>query len=264
MEAVLYQEFVPDPRLQHLVRAYWQVEELYTGDHREHRAIPERAVRLTFSTGESWQGSLLAGALERQPQARLSGLNLRPLSLVSHGWARALGADLYPWGARQLFGWTLALPNLDLAVRYAAPVRDIGGLLQCGDLVGARQALEGWLLTLWAERAREPGKGVEAAGQLYRSYGSARIATLAGELNLSPRQLERRFREEVGLNAKTLARLIRFGEVQYRLYRNPGLSLAPLAYELGFADQAHLTREFRTLAQLTPKAFARLSVRRRE
>lgn len=62
--------------------------------------------------------------------------------------------------------------------------------------------------------------------------------------------------QEVGLPAKTLGRLIRFDEVQRRLRDQPGESLAGLALELGFADQAHLNREFRALAQMTPRTFA--------
>ena len=60
---------------------------------------------------------------------------------------------------------------------------------------------------------------------------------------------------EVGVNAKTLARLIRFEEVRNRLWLEPKVSLAQLAYELGFADQAHLTREFRALSYMTPRTF---------
>ncbi|GMA15605.1 AraC family transcriptional regulator [Deinococcus metallilatus] len=257
-----FQEFLPDPRLRPLVRVYWQMEELHDAGQEEHRFLPERSVRLTFLAGSSWRGAVNGGSLQPLPEAALGGLTLQPLRVVSVGHTRALGVELYPWGARQLLGWHAGMPDLDLGEQYGADVRAVCALLHLELWEEARQTLEGWLLRLWAERAVETGKGVRAAAQLYTSLGSARIGTLADELNLSPRQLERQFVREVGVKAKTLARLIRFEEIHNRLLLNPALPLAPLAYELGFADQAHLTREFRALSQMTPRTFAQWAEKR--
>ncbi|MBI0445139.1 MULTISPECIES: AraC family transcriptional regulator [Deinococcus] len=254
-----YREFLPDPRLRSLVRLYYEVEEQHAPGEEEHRFLPERSVRLTFYAGDSWHGSPVTGELEPMSAASLFGMSLEPLRVVSRGPTRALGVELYPWGARQLFGWAIGTASLDLLPGYGAVAREICALVTLGDWEGARSCLEAWLLELAAERAREAGAGVRAAARLYGSLGTARIRTLAEELDLSPRQLERAFREEVGVPAKTLARLIRFEEVHNRLWVDPATPLAPLAYELGFSDQAHLTREFRALSHMTPGTFARFS-----
>lgn len=257
-----FQEFLPDPRLRPLVRVYWQMEELHHAGQEEHRFLPERSVRLTFLAGSSWRGAVGGGDLEPLPQAALGGLTLQPQRVVSLGLTRVLGAELYPWGARQLLGWHAGAADLDLAEQHGADVRAICALLHLERWEEARQTLEAWLLRLWAERAVETGKGVRAGAQLYTSLGSARIGTLAEELNISLRQLERQFVREVGVNAKTLARLIRFEEVHHRLLLDPSLSLAPLAHDLGFSDQAHLTREFRALSRMTPRTFAQWAEKR--
>ncbi|WP_245557735.1 AraC family transcriptional regulator [Deinococcus apachensis] len=254
-----YREFLPDPHLRDCVRLYWQVEENHGPGEEEHRFLPERSVRLTFYAGDSWHGSPVTGELERMPAASLFGMTLEPLRVVSRGPTHALGVELYPWGARQLFGWAIGTASLDLLPGYGGAAREICALLTLGEWEAARACLEAWLLGLLAERAREAGAGVRAAAQLYGSLGTARIGTLAEEQGLSPRQLERAFREEVGVPAKTLARLIRFEEVHNRLWLRPDTPLAPLAYELGFSDQAHLTREFRALSHMTPGAFAGFS-----
>lgn len=254
-----YQEFLPDPRLHGCVRLYWQVEEHHGPGEEEHRFLPERSVRLTFYAGDSWHGSPVTGELEPMPAASLFGMSLEPLRVVSRGLTRALGVDLYPWGARQLFGWAIGTASLDLLPGYSGVAREICALVTLGDWEGARACLEAWLLGLLAGRGREAGAGVQAAARLYGSLGTARVGALAEELDLSLRQLERAFREEVGVPAKTLARLIRFEEVHNRLWLRPDTPLAPLAYELGFSDQAHLTREFRALSHMTPGAFVRFS-----
>lgn len=251
---VAYREFLPDQRLRELVRVYWQVSEFHGLGQEEHRFLPERSVRLTFYAGTSWQGDLGGLALEKMPSATLSGLTLLPQRVVSVGQTRALGVEIYPWGARQLFGWSAEMIVLDLSAHPAA--REICALLTLNRWEEARQTLEGWLLKLWHAQAEALGKGVQAAAKLYTSLGTAKIGMLAEELNLSQRQLERQFAQQVGVNAKTLARLIRFEEVHNRISLEPELALAPLAYELGFADQAHLNREFKALAHMTPRAFA--------
>ncbi|TSA87261.1 MFS transporter [Deinococcus detaillensis] len=80
-----YLEFLPDARLSHLVRNYFQGSGNFHSGPEEHRFMPERLVRLSFSVGQTWQGSLRGGALELRPSALLSGLTLIPLRAVSQG-----------------------------------------------------------------------------------------------------------------------------------------------------------------------------------
>ncbi|MFC4455006.1 helix-turn-helix domain-containing protein [Deinococcus sonorensis] len=259
-----YQEFLPDARLRNLVHMYWQVTEYHEVHEQEHRFLPERAVRLNFYAGDSWYGSVQHPSLEPLPTAAIFGMTLGPQRVVSVGLMRVLSVEVYPWGARQLFGWRLGQDLVDLKLTHPWLCRAVCALLAMNAWEEARQMVEDWLLSLQAELGREPGVGVQAATTLYTSLGQARIGTLSEELGLSQRQLERQFLQEVGLNAKTLARLIRFEEAQNRLWLDPHRSLAALAYEVGFSDQAHLTREFQALAQVTPSAFARHTLLRLE
>jgi AraC-like DNA-binding protein len=256
---VAYREFMPDLRLRELVQKYYQVSENHTPSEEEHRFLPEQSVRLTFSSHSSWVGSPLNTGLELLLEAALHGLTLLPQRVVSPGLTRSLGVELYPWGARQLFDWSFGKGTVTLSESHPWLSRAVCALVRLEAWDEARQMVEDWLLSLLNERGRESGTGVQAATRLYSSLGAARISTLASELGLSQRQLERHFLREVGVNAKTLARLIRFEALHTRLSQSPQTSLALLTYETGFADQAHLTREFRALAHMTPAAFARLA-----
>ena len=260
--SVAFQEFLPDARLQPLVRSYWQIAEYHDVSQQEHRFLPERSVRLAFYAGQSWQAATQQGELEPMPQAALFGLTLVPQRIVSMGLTRALGVELYPWGARQLFGWEFGHQTVDLSASHPWLCRAVCALIGLNAWDEALQMVEDWLLSLLGQRGKELQSGTQAAIRLYRSLGSARIGTLASELNLSQRQLERLFVQEVGINAKTLARLIRFEEVHNRLWLDPHQPLAPLAYDLGFSDQSHLTREFRALAHMTPRTFAQYTLLR--
>jgi AraC-like DNA-binding protein len=64
------------------------------------------------------------------------------------------------------------------------------------------------------------------------------------------RRLHRHCRAAVGYGPKMLERVLRFQRA-IRIARATG-SLASVAAEAGYADQAHLTRESRRLAGTTP------------
>ena len=90
----------------------------------------------------------------------------------------------------------------------------------------------------------------------------ARAEDVAADVGLSMRQLRRRCHTVVGYGPKTLQRVLRFRRFVARLDAGPprgqhGHDLAALAAQAGYADQAHLTRECRALAGLTPAALAR-------
>ena len=87
------------------------------------------------------------------------------------------------------------------------------------------------------------------------------VGTVVGRSGYSHRHFARRFIESVGLGPKIYGRLWRFGRVLERLSAGGGAALADLAAEAGYADQAHLTREFRSFAGLSPSRYRRLAPR---
>jgi AraC-like DNA-binding protein len=81
------------------------------------------------------------------------------------------------------------------------------------------------------------------------------IDSLADQLGWSARRLHRRFVDACGYGPKMLQRILRLQRA-IRLARaegRPSVSLAGLAGEAGFADQAHMNRDFRALTGLTPR-----------
>ena len=114
-----------------------------------------------------------------------------------------------------------------------------------------------------------PDPAVTQAARLLRNP-RARAEDVAADVGLSLRQLRRRCHATVGYGPKTLQRVLRFRRFVSRIDaypqnpqdrqdpQDPGvLDLAAVAAEVGYADQAHLTRECGQLSGLTPAALAR-------
>lgn len=112
-------------------------------------------------------------------------------------------------------------------------------------------------LLAWQRRSRFAAAPtlVHAVHQIVAQHGNVRTERLSATLGLSSRQLERQFKEQVGVGPKRFASLVRFDAALANLAeRHRSLDLA---LGLGFFDQAHFIREFGRYAGTTPSAYGR-------
>jgi AraC-like DNA-binding protein len=84
-----------------------------------------------------------------------------------------------------------------------------------------------------------------------------RVDQAAGELNVSVRTLQRLFSEYVGASPKWVLRRARLHEAAARADQGTTVDWAALAADLGYSDQAHLTRDFTATVGTSPAAYAR-------
>jgi transcriptional regulator GlxA family with amidase domain len=100
--------------------------------------------------------------------------------------------------------------------------------------------------------------GVRCAWHRLRiSRGRTPIGTIVDEVGWSQRHFIERFRHELGVSPKAMARLLRFGSVVRTLKsRRTPVSLADLALSAGYYDQSHFNRDVREFAGTTPSALA--------
>ena len=82
-----------------------------------------------------------------------------------------------------------------------------------------------------------------------------RADQLAPMLHTSPRTLQRLAERYFGLSLHSMIRRRRLQEGAARLREQPNLSIAALATELGYADHAHFTKDFKALLGVTPSAY---------
>lgn len=189
----------------------------------------------------------------------VAGLSLAP-TLTSHpGRQRGVEIRLTPPGAYRLFGLPMSeltdrVVDLD-AVWGRAAARLVDRLAEAPGWA-ARFALIDDELSRRVERGPRPDPELENAWRrLERSSGNVRIGDLLDDTGWSRRRLAERFRQQTGLTAKSLARVMRFQHA-VRILTGPGhRSLASIALTCGYYDQAHLNRDFRDLAGCTPTEY---------
>lgn len=189
--------------------------------------------------------------------ALLSGLHT-DAARIHHGTAQiGLQLDIHPLACRALFG----MPAGEL-VGIAVELAQVWGPLAQRTLdaaYGADTITESCAVVAELLRPREAiavrREVVNAWRLIVRSGGRMTVEAIAEAVGWSRRNLEQRFREEVGVTPKQACRLRRF-ELAVEMVRGEH-SLAEAASVAGFADQPHLTREWRALTGQTPTQWQR-------
>ena len=139
----------------------------------------------------------------------------------------------------------------DVAPAAAEAQRQVAG----GSAEAAAAAVLRWLLSLH-ERRREPHPDLVAGvRRIESSAGGERVEAIADRAGVGRRQLERLFRQQVGVAPKEFASLARFTRVAGQLGRRR--SWADVAAAAGYADQAHFIRSFKRRAGTTPAEYVR-------
>lgn len=146
----------------------------------------------------------------------------------------------------------LAERSVSLDALFPAPrVRRLEAhLRECADDVSRVAVVERFLLELPFTRDPLVAKAVRL---LTSCEDDARVAHVARALDLSERQLERRFLARIGLSPKRFAALRRFERSLELATTAPSLTRA--AIEAGYYDQSHFIRDFKRFAGTSPAAF---------
>lgn len=184
-----------------------------------------------------------------------SGLSSGHFVIDSHGRADCIQINFTPQGAFRFFG----VPMRELVDRLVAPDLLLGqefvrlrDRLGEEDDPGRRLDLAEAFVTARIAARPVASRAVDFAyASLLASGGGIRIAALAEKLGWSRKHLAERFGHEIGLPPKAVARIVRFNRA-LGLARGTGDGWAEIAAECGYADQAHLAREFRALSGMTP------------
>ena len=238
-----YVERPPAPALAHWIECFWSVRDTHApGEVSQQIILPDGCMDVIFD---------LAPASGAEDPGFAVGTMTRPLTVPSAGTVHLIGVRFRPGGATPF----LDVPAYELVDRRA-PLEALWGAQAARALEHVHEqgasALEA-LLEARLRGARRDDPSVRRAAALLDGPGSVvGVDRLADQLRMGRRQLERRFRDVVGVAPGTLSRILRFRRTVALLRDRPERSLSWVAAEAGYHDQPHMTRDFRELAGATP------------
>lgn len=261
-----YQEFSPPPALARHVRLIWQYQsQTHVSDgpgEPLQRIVPDGHPELILHFAQPYAEVDPEGTAVPQVQALFAGQLTRPLLLQQAPRAGVLGIRFRPAAARAFF----AQPMQTLTDRRVA-LAALWGELPAYDLLEACVASEPYtrvaqvsnvlIRRLSASPTPMDLQIDHCAERLLTPAASAEVDALAAYCNVSRRQFERRFLAEVGISPRLLASIARFRTLFDALERDTlrVRHWAEAAQIAGYFDQAHMNREFKRFAGLSPQLF---------
>jgi AraC-like DNA-binding protein len=240
--------YVPATDLKSFIEYFWVVEwDLRGQEPHVQKTLPYPCVHLVFETGRSGIFGVMNGVFERQLE----------------GAARALGARFRPGGFRGVLGGAVATITdrvipLTSVYEFDAVAAEMEVLAAVGDAAMVAVA-EKFLRTRIppADETIDLVHGI--VDRIADDRNLNRVDELATQVNLGERALQRLFNDYVGVSPKWVIRRSRLQDAAARLANAEDVNLTQLAAELGYSDQAHFTRDFKTLVGRSPSDYRRLA-----
>lgn len=256
-------EFVPCKPLQPFVEFFWRGEFNINGDGMlRQKVLPNGYVELVVHLSDLHCHLFKNSLWNPSPAYTLIGLHSHPYQVQFSDYVRVFGIRFKPESFSDIFG----VP----AAEFGDTFDDVSSVLgqsfhiYCEQLRHTESLSEMLALTeqylLWQlerQHFHEESYINKAAEIIRQSKGFIRIEELAKQVYVSSRQLERSFKQKVGVSPKFYMRIARLNEAHRLLENNPSLKLTHLSYECGYADQAHFIRDFNTLTGIRPKHFVK-------
>lgn len=223
--------------------------------HAREKLIPDGAIELIVDLSDrpkKLYASELGPAATDFRRAWISGMRRRPIVIEAQPQASLFVIRFRPGGAYAFLRHdaetlTDAVYSLD-DVFGASSLRD--RILEGATAAHKFAAAEAWLLARAVGRLHIDPTIHYLAARL----GRGRVRDLVETTGFTERHILTLFRRHVGITPKQYARITRFRTL-LRALNGPAADWARLALDYGYADQSHLTHEFRAMANLTPGAY---------
>jgi AraC-like DNA-binding protein len=218
-------------------------------DHGPHtqRVLTRPSVNMTFTTGG---------------RARVVGVVREVFTETIEGRGRVVGVVFKPGGFRPyLDGPVSAVTDRFTPVEeiFGAEARAVADAVIAEPGTDAAVARVEDFLRSRAPDRTDPVVAEVAAivERLAADPALLRVRDLAAAVGVGTRRLQRIFAEYVGVGPKWVIRRYRMQEAAERAEAGTGVDWAALSAELGYADQAHFTRDFSRVIGVSPAQYAR-------
>ncbi len=250
---LLYQETAVDNRLRRYLLGYWKFE--YFPDDKSqkiplcHTILPDGCVSVIARYNSETE----------ERNVFLFGPRIHNYETVIEAFSIFTGVRLFPGAVQALFGIT-GSDLRDKTFRYSElPAEwELSGLAD--DLqpeFADFRKYDRFFISKIDESIPEPDPVVTAAvNTILDAAGKIRAAEVASQCGLGVRQLQRRFREDVGLTLKEFARIRRLRTAVIRLLLEDAEN-HDVFFNSGYFDQAHFNRDFSMVVGTNPSVFRR-------
>ncbi|MEU9225043.1 helix-turn-helix domain-containing protein [Streptomyces massasporeus] len=253
LDRVRFRRHEPAEPLRRYIEWYWLIDWDLPAPYASH-IVPHPSVNLTFQWDESDE-------TEAPPYAEVTGVALGLYTRKLTGRGRVCGVKFRPGGFRPytpevpVSRWTgRALPAREVFPQITGDTART--IVTAGGDRARVAALDAFLLSLPHAPDPQADLAIDLVRHIRADRTVRRVADFARAEGLSVRALQRLFAACVGVSPKWVILRYRIHEALDQAGTRDDIDWAGLAADLGYADQAHLVRDFTATVGVPPTAYA--------
>lgn len=250
-----YEKTNPADNLKHIIDSYWHVDSQGDSSIFTEKIIPDGYPEIIIHYGDPYRINI-SGHWELQEKYLLGGQLRNHFHLQNTGISGMVGIKLQPTTHSKLFGLNMS----DLTDQVVPMPEEIHKmflpLIENTDKSFAEiiEWLNEFFLTLLEEKQADANPSDLAVAEILRTNGLVSVKTLTSIANTGERQLERLFKQHLGLSPKFYSRIVRFAHI-FQLIQQRDKQWLDLVYESGFYDQSHFIRNFKEFTGEEPSNY---------
>lgn len=257
---MIYYKIPPPPALAAYVRFFWVLEgSLSNGESYIHRSVADGSAEMIFHYNGLFE-TLKGPSATTAFRAGVDGQSSQFRRYQVHESFGIFGAYLFPYAIPALFGHAahvLSNQMPDLYTLLGQEGKDLEEQMMLATDNDERTSVLSKCLLKRLQKYQAPWSGIFAAiSHIIQTKGTTDVQTLAGNVCLSTRQFERKFKESAGFSPKLYSRIIRF-QAAVAKYGSVKRSLADVAYDCGYYDQSHFIHDFKEFSGYHPRHYFR-------
>lgn len=133
-------------------------------------------------------------------------------------------------------------------------------LQEFNEIEDIKQLVECYLLIYAVQASCASSLMNNIVSYMDKSHGLNKVKQICNLFNITPRTLERRFKNEIGMSPNKLRLSFRINHAIHRINEQPICSLTEISYSSGYYDQSHFIKDVRKIAGMSPKHLRRREV----
>jgi AraC-like DNA-binding protein len=248
------------PQLTNYIDCYWTFQlpsDSKALDFTFKHMLPEGIFELIFSFGGDFTQCSPGGNWEKRPAAFVGGLFDQKYAIAPATDIHVLGVKFHPHAARHFFNKPLnefrnTIVKLDDAFGPTGRQLEVN-VFNASTEIEQVNLLNAFFLNQLEHHYSSDETANHLIHNMSVSNGNAPLKELAESISKSERQLRRIFNEQIGLNAKSFARILRINHFLNTFSSKENLT--ENAYRLGYYDQSHFVHDFKRVTGHAPSHY---------
>lgn len=254
-----YQTFEPDQDLTAFIKCYWILESPKEETPEKQTIVPDGCMEMIFHYGDLYKQYLDNGNSIIQPRCFVIGQLTRPLEIEPTGEIGIFSIRFHPEGFLPFTTFPIKeMENTAVSLEKLFGNDGLGieqQILNANSILERIKIIEKFLLNRLTDIENIDRIVRSTVETIITANGQLSVDELSKLTQVNRRQLLRKFSSAIGLSPKQLSRTIRLQAALQMLLNDQFSSLANLAYENEYYDQAHFIKEFKEFTGSTPKEF---------